>query len=308
MHHARSRLRSRLRPLARAFSAASPFAEFGLGAKEAARAGAREIFERVDRARNIEFKGTSDLVTDTDKASEKAITSHLLSAFAHHAILGEEGGILGDPSSDYLWIVDPLDGTTNFTHSYAPFAVSVGLLHQDVPVAACVIEFTGWTGNWVAREWTATKGGGCYCNDVQVNVSDTSSLQNALLVTGFGYNHDEAWQQNMDFFKHFTDVTRGVRRLGAAAVDLCHVSTGQVDGYWEYNLSPWDSAAGVLMVEEAGGVVTTMDGKPYSVWDCSILAATPALHSEMLRVTLEKTAALGLIPGEQKRANLMSGE
>lgn len=273
---------------------ASQLARFTQGATDAANAGAAEVFKRVDQPRTIEFKGTTDLVTDTDKASEVAIIQSIIEKFSDHAILGEEGGLShGDASSEFLWVVDPLDGTTNFSHGYLPFAVSVGLLHRatDTPIAACVIEFTGGKHDWSTKQWSASKGGGCYCNGNRVNVSQTAEMHSSLLATGFGYNHDEAWGQNMDFFKHFTDESRGVRRAGAAAIDLCHVSLGILDGYWEYNLGPWDTAAGVLLVEEvevatvvnhvvkthmqryitfsilqAGGVITTMDGKPYSVW------------------------------------------
>jgi myo-inositol-1(or 4)-monophosphatase len=129
-----------------------------------------------------------------------------------------------------------------------------------------------------------------------IQVSDTATVQNSLLVTGFGYNHDAAWKQNMQLFQHFTDVSRGVRRLGAAAVDLCHVGLGSVDGYWEFNLSPWDCAAGVLMVQEAGGTVTTMDGRPFTVWEKSILATNGALHDEMLAAMKAPTEALALQP------------
>jgi myo-inositol-1(or 4)-monophosphatase len=115
-------------------------------------------------------------------------------------------------------------------------------------------------------------------------------------VTGFGYNHDAAWKQNIQFFEHFTDVSRGVRRLGAAAVDLCHVGLGNADAYWEYSLSPWDCAAGVLMVQEAGGMVTTMDGRPFTVWERSILASNGALHGELLAVMKAPTEALALQP------------
>jgi myo-inositol-1(or 4)-monophosphatase len=134
-------------------------------AKKAARSGAEQIWARIDVPRRIEKKGLTDLVTDTDKASEKAIFESLNASCGDHAILGEESAVLlGNVDSPFVWIVDPLDGTTNFTHSYAPFAVSVGLLHDGQPVVACVIEFVGGQFGWATREWTSSKGRGCYCN------------------------------------------------------------------------------------------------------------------------------------------------
>ncbi|KAE8715356.1 Phosphatase IMPL1 [Hibiscus syriacus] len=157
----------------------------------AARTGAEVVIEAVNKPRNITYKGLTDLVTDTDKVSELAILDVVKKNFGDHLILGEEGGIIGDTSSDYLWCIDPLDGTTNFAHCYPSFAVSVGVLFQGHPAAASV----------------------------------------------------------------------GVRRLGAAAVGMCHVALGVAEAYWEYCLKPWDMAAGVLIVEEAGGAVTRMDGE-----------------------------------------------
>ncbi|KAL5977217.1 hypothetical protein ACLOJK_021559 [Asimina triloba] len=143
-----------------------------------------------------------------------------------------------------------VDGTTNFAHGYPSFAVSVGVLFQGRPAAAAVVE--------------------------------VPFVERSLLVTGFGYDHDDAWAANINLFKEFTDVSRGVRRLGAAAVDMCHVALGIVEAYWEYRLKPWDMAAGTLMVEEAGGVVTCMDGKNFSVFDRSVLVSNGLLHEKLL--------------------------
>ncbi|ESQ33712.1 hypothetical protein EUTSA_v10009483mg [Eutrema salsugineum] len=234
----------------------------------AAKAGAEVVMEAVNKPRNITYKGLSDLVTDTDKASEDAILEVVKKNFSDHLILGEEGGIIGDTSSDYLWCIDPLDGTTNFAHEYPSFAVSVGVLYRGKPAAASVVEFVG--------------GGGALCNGQKIHVSNTNAVERALLVTGFGYEHDDAWSTNMELFKEFTGVSRGVRRLGGAAVDMCHVALGIVEGYWEYRLKPWDMAAGVLIVEEAGGAVTRMDGGKFSVFDRSVLVSNGVLHSKLL--------------------------
>lgn len=266
----------------RAQSKKIDYVELRTVAENAARAGAKVVMDAVDKPRQIEYKGATDLVTDTDKASEEACLAIVRESFPGHAILGEEGGVSGDTSSDYLWCIDPLDGTTNFAHAYPSFAVSVGVLRHSVPVAACVIEFVGGPKAWNTRVFTAHRNGGAFCNGEPISVSRTKKLQQALLVTGFGYEHDEAWSANMELFKHFTDVTQGVRRLGAAAVDLCHVAMGIVDGYWEYRLKPWDVCAGVLIVEEAGGCVTTMSGNAYSVFERSILATNDYMRAELL--------------------------
>ncbi|KAK9819934.1 hypothetical protein WJX72_004094 [[Myrmecia] bisecta] len=282
-------------PVASSFQAAQPASDYaGLlhAAEQAAAAGAKVVWEAADKPRNIMYKGTTDLVTETDKKSEEEILQVLTSKFADHAFLGEEGGVSGNPDSPYLWCVDPLDGTTNFTHSYPSFGVSVGVLHQGQPVAAVVVEFSGGPGTWVTRTYTASKGGGSYCNGQRIHVSSAEQLERSLLVTGFGYEHDAAWATNIELFKHFTDKSQGVRRLGAAAVDLCHVACGLVDAYWEFSIKPWDVTAGVLLVTEAGGVVTTLEGKPYTVFDRSIVAAGPTLHGHILDVTKGPTQQL----------------
>lgn len=263
-------------------------------ALEAAEAGAEVVRQALDRPRNVEFKGATDLVTETDRQSEAAVLTVLRQKCPHHAILGEEGGLYdgGDPSSDTLWCIDPLDGTTNFAHGYPSFAVSVGAVQNGKTVAACVIEFTGGPHCWATRTYSASRGGGATCNGKPIHVTSTDSIQKGLFVTGFGYVHDEAWSASIDLFKKFTDRSRGVRRLGAAAVDMCHVALGLLDGYWEYCLKPWDMAAGSLILEEAGGIVTTMDGCPFEVYDRSILATNGLLHDAILKETKQATDEL----------------
>ncbi|KAF4361845.1 phosphatase IMPL1, chloroplastic [Cannabis sativa] len=248
----------------------------------AAKTGAEVVMEAVNKPRSITYKGLTDLVTDTDKNSEAAILEVVKKNFGDHLILGEEGGIIGDTASDYLWCIDPLDGTTNFAHCYPSFAVSVGVLFRGKPVAASVVEFVGGPMCWNTRQFSATAGGGAFCNGQKVHVSQSDQVERSLLVTGFGYEHDEAWATNIELFKEFTDISRGVRRLGAAAVDMCHVALGIVEAYWEYRLKPWDMAAGVLIVEEAGGAVTCMDGGKFSVFDRSVLVSNGALHGKLL--------------------------
>ncbi|PIN14625.1 Inositol monophosphatase [Handroanthus impetiginosus] len=238
--------------------------------------------DAVNKPRSITYKGLTDLVTDTDKMSEAAILDVVKKNFHDHLILGEEGGIIGDSSSDYLWCIDPLDGTTNFAHCYPSFAVSIGVLYKGKPAAAAVVEFVGGPKCWNTRTFTAAAGKGAFCNGEKIHASQTDKVEQSLLVTGFGYEHDDPWATNMELFKEFTDISRGVRRLGAAAVDMCHVALGIAEAYWEYRLKPWDMAAGVLIVEEAGGTVSCMDGGKFCVFDRSVLVSNGVIHAKLL--------------------------
>ncbi|KAI7983867.1 hypothetical protein LOK49_LG15G01923 [Camellia lanceoleosa] len=237
----------------------------------AAKTGAEVVMDAVNKPQNIVYKGLTDLVTDTDKMSEVAILEVVTTNFKDHLILREEGGLIGDSSSDYLWCIDPLDGTTNFAHCYPRFAVSVGVLYKGKPAAGSVVEFVGGPMCWNTRTFSAVAGGGAFCNGQKIQVSHTDKVK-----------HDDAWSTNIELFKEFTDVSRGVRRLAAAAVDMCHVALGIVEAYWEYRLKPWDMAAGVLIVEEGGGVVSCMDGGKYSVFDRSVLVSNGVLHDKLL--------------------------
>ncbi|KAK1279177.1 hypothetical protein QJS04_geneDACA017531 [Acorus gramineus] len=261
----------------------------------AAKSGAEVVMEAVNKPRNISYKGTTDLVTDTDKSSESAILETVRKDFTDHLVLGEEGGLIGNTVSDYLWCIDPLDGTTNFAHGYPSFAVSVGVLFRGKPAAASVV---------VNSNVDATVGGGAFCNGQKIHVSQTNQVEKSLLVTGFGYEHDEPWVTNMNLFKEFTDISRGVRRLGAAAVDMSHVALGIVESYWEYRLKPWDMAAGVLIVEEAGGTVTRMDGGPFCVFDRSVLVSNGLLHSKRKEEGKRKEAAETVLGGVEKEGRL----
>ena len=261
-------------------------------AKHAADAGAAIVSANLDKPRNISYKGATDLVTDTDQASEDAILNVIRQSFPDHAILGEEGGVSGDVTSDYLWCVDPLDGTTNFAHGYPSFSVCVAALRHSTPVAAVVIEFAGGPGAWVTKTYAAKRNGGATLNGKPISVTRNSDITKSLLITGFGYEHDECWSANLELFKHYTDISQGVRRLGSAAIDMCHVATGMAEAYWEFRLKPWDMAAGVLIVEEAGGTVTTMDGRAFSVFDRSVVVSNGAVHEELLKTMEPKVEKL----------------
>jgi myo-inositol-1(or 4)-monophosphatase len=231
--------------------------------------------EALEKPRVANHKGKTDLVTETDLHSENIIKSIIRASYPDHDLLAEESE-KESSQSNFLWIIDPLDGTTNFVHGYPSFAVSIGLLFQNKPLIAVVLEMPN------TKLYTAIKNEGVWCEGQPFTCSQTDSIEKSLLLTGFGYEHGELWERNMALFKDFTDKSHGVRRLGAAAVDLCHVASGKVDGYWEFDLKPWDSAAGILIAQEAGCVVSQMDGSDYSIYDNNILVANPKIHREMI--------------------------
>ena len=246
----------------------------------AAKGAADIILSASDQPKVVDHKGINDLVTQTDKESEQYICQVINDEFPDHGILAEESGSTL-PNADFQWFIDPLDGTTNFVHDYPSFAVSIGVHQNNKPIAGCVIELPA---NHV---YTAIKGEGAFCDDNNISVSTIKDLEKSLLVTGFGYQHGERWEHNMVLFKRFTDICQGVRRLGAAAVDLCHIASGKVDGFWEFDLHPWDSAAGILIVSEAGGKISKMDGFEYSIYDKEILVSNGLLHDQMIKEMIQ---------------------
>jgi len=248
-------------------------------AVEAALAASQIIMDAVGNPHVTSNKGRTDLVTSTDVASENIIKSIIQSHCPSHSILAEESGE-SQRNSKYVWVIDPLDGTTNFVHGYPSFAVSIALFHQNDPLVGVVLEMPN------TRLYSAIKGVGAWCEGIPIYCSETPIIEESLLVTGFGYNHDELWNKNMKLFKHFTDITQGVRRLGAAAVDLCHVASGKVDGFWEFDLKPWDTAAGILIAREAGCVITQINGDPFSIFDNNILVSNPFINSQMKKEIL----------------------
>lgn len=243
--------------------------------------------------KNISYKGEVDLVTETDKRSEALIVSRLRSHFPQHAIIAEEGGG-GEPAkARYTWHVDPLDGTTNFAHGYPCVAVSIGLLEDGEPLAAVVF-------NPFADElFTAERDEGAYLNQKRIHVSSVEKLSKSLLATGFPTDQ-RARSININYYWEFTLRTHGVRRDGSAALDLCSVACGRFDGFWEFGLKSWDAAAGILMVREAGGVVTDFSGRPYHAGDREMLASNGRIHGEILQVAADITerssARVGIFP------------
>lgn len=227
---------------------------------------------------NIREKGRSgDLVTEADKAAEAVILEVLRRHVPDHGILAEESGSLGNTSSKYLWAIDPLDGTTNYAHQYPFSAASIGLLVDGVPHVGAVFD------PFHRELYCAATGLGATCNGRPLKVSQISALDRSLLVTGFAYDRRETADNNYAEFCHFTHLTQGVRRSGSASIDLAHVACGRLDGYWERGLSPWDIAAGIVLVQEAGGVVTGYDGSPVQIKSGRLLATNGQLHERMIQ-------------------------
>jgi len=234
------------------------------------------LLEKLHSGFSVEHKGDIDLVTDADRASEKLVTSKLLEAFPSHSILAEEQGILGNQDSKYRWVIDPIDGTTNFAHRFGYFAVSIALLKNDEPLLGVVF-------NPLADEmFVAEKGKGAFLNGQSIRVSRTKTLNESLLVSGFPYDIKTTEQDNLANFARLTKLTQGVRRTGSAALDLCHVACGRFDGYWEFSLNPWDVAGGVVILTEAGGWISQINGDKFTI-DCGqVLATNGEIHSELL--------------------------
>ncbi|HEY9734797.1 MAG TPA: inositol monophosphatase family protein [Trichocoleus sp.] len=267
--------------------AASELQQFLEIATEAALAGGAVLEQFWGKLTQVEEKGRpGDLVTEADKASEAAVLDVLRRHLpADHAILAEESGAAGDASGSYLWAVDPLDGTTNYAHQYPFCAVSVGLLVAGKPRVGVVY-------NPIHHElFRAAAGLGATLNRRPIRVSTTNNLADSLLVTGFAYDRRETADNNYAEFCQFTHLTQGVRRGGSASVDLAYVACGRLDGYWERGLSPWDLAAGVVLVEEAGGQVSAYDGGPFEIGSGRILASNGRLH-ESMRDTLAQIRPL----------------
>ena len=253
-----------------------------------AKAAARDAADLILHANEIDRKTSNkstitDLVTKTDKNAEQVIKDDILAKFPDHSILAEESGETKS-SSEYLWVIDPLDGTTNFVHGLSPYCVSIALLKNNTPLLAVISELPAENLYW------AVKGNGAFCNGEKISVSSRKSINDSLLITGFSYQHDSKWETNMKLFKDFTKISHGVRRIGSAAADFCYVASGKADAFWEIGLYPWDSAAGILLVDEAGGKVTRMDGKPYNIFDEQILATNNLIHDEMLENIYSETS------------------
>src|SRR5690242_16989210 len=221
----------------------------------------------------VSSKGRSDFVTEVDRAAEQAIIATLKTAYPNHSILAEESGASGPEGEvDYLWIIDPLDGTTNFIHGFPQFAVSIGLKHRGHITQAVVYDPTR------NELFTATRGRGAFLNDRRLRVSKRDQLQDCLIGTGFPFRKLDDLDEYVEVFTRVTKNTAGVRRPGAASLDLAYVAAGRLDGFWEFGLSPWDIAAGILLVREAGGYISDLAGGHGMMASGEVLAANSHLH------------------------------
>ena len=228
------------------------------------------------RLEHVEHKGTVDLVTEADKAAEALLERAVTAAFPEDGFLGEEGGLSGAEAARWSWVVDPLDGTTNFVHRVPHFAVSIGLLLEGEPYAGVV--------RHVCRGETyhATRGQGAWCGERRLRVTERSDVQRCLLATGFPYNRRDRADELLVSVKRAMERCRGVRRMGAAALDLADVAQGLYDGYWEDSLNPWDVAAGIVLVQEAGGRVTAFGGRPLVLDGGEFIATNGHIHEAMI--------------------------
>ena len=243
-------------------------------AKEAG-AIAREGFGKKIK---VETKGSlTNLVTEYDKKSEEAIINFVKKEFPSHSILAEESGAQNN-TSEYMWFIDPIDGTTNYAHGLPIFSVSIGVQKDDEIICGVVYD--------VMRDviYSAEKGSGSYTNGKKNKVSTNDDLRKSVLVTGFPYNAAENPDYCFERFIAFLKNSRAVRRLGSAALDMCYVAEGVFDGFWEVSLNPWDMAAGKIIIEEAGGLITDFNGNKRSVFGKQLLATNRQVHHKMIDV------------------------
>jgi myo-inositol-1(or 4)-monophosphatase len=255
-------------------------------ATEAAIAAGVILQDNWGKLEQIEEKGVAgDLVTEADRLAEAEILKVLRRHVPDHQILAEESGQLGKIESEYLWAIDPLDGTTNYAHGYPVSAVSVGLSIEGIPQVGVVYN------PFRDELFRAARGLGATCDRRPIRVSQTETLSKSLLVTGFAYDRRETADNNYAEFCYLTHLTQGVRRSGSASLDLTDVACGRLDGYWERGLKPWDITAGIVIVEEAGGKVTAYDGSPLDLNSGRILATNSLIH-DSLREALSKTPPL----------------
>jgi len=263
-------------------------AEWSLQAERIMRRIGRRMRSALNASIDIQFKGRFDMVTEMDLAAEKQITEALASMTPDIPIMAEESEESGmsnrnlaspapvDPGT--CWILDPLDGTTNFAHGFPHFCISLALFVDSAPVMGLIYD------PCKDEMFIARRGDGVTLNGAPVHISDTASLEHSLVATGFPYKVRELENNNLMEFCAFRLECQGVRRFGAAALDLAYVAAGRLDGFWERWLKPWDTAAGILMVTEAGGIVTRFDGSTYSINSPEILAGNPLIHDSMKKV------------------------
>ncbi|MCB1962872.1 MAG: inositol monophosphatase [Rhodocyclaceae bacterium] len=232
----------------------------------------------IDRLR-VETKAARDFVTEVDRAAEAAIVEVLREAFPGHGILAEESGLTeGTGGSEYQWIIDPLDGTTNYIHGFPQYAISIALAHAGVIEQAVVYDPTR------NELFVASKGAGAYLNDRRIRVSRRSKLAESLLATGFPFRELDNVDAYLAMFRELCQKTAGIRRPGAAALDLAYVACGRVDGFWEMGLKPWDMAGGALLVQEAGGLISDLSGESAYLKTGNVVAGSPKVFAQLLPI------------------------
>ena len=244
-------------------------------AVDVARRAGQLLHEGLAGPREIRYKGAIDLVTEMDVAAEKLILEAIRGRFPDHAVLAEESGASEPATSGYKWVVDPLDGTTNYAHGLPIFCVSIGLEKDGEPVLGVI--YAPVLGEMYAAE----AGKGATLNGKPIRVSTVDDVQKSLLVTGFPYDV-QVKQTNLHHFAKFIHQAQAVRRLGSAAIDLAWVAAGRFDGFWEPRLAPWDLCAGTVLVREAGGRVTGYGGGPFSIYGKEVLATNGRVHDAMI--------------------------
>jgi len=249
-------------------------------AVEAAIAAGKMIKTRLGKLKKIKYKGAINIVTDVDLKAEAMIIKKLNCEFPDYGILAEERPEVN--KGKVKWIIDPLDGTTNFAHGFPFFAVSIALEVNGKVVLGVVYD------PMHDELFTAVTGKGTRLNNKRIKVSSGKKIKKSFLATGFAYTFKDATNNNIDNFKNFLFESMAVRRAGAATIDLCYVACGRFDGFWELDLKPWDTAAAALIVKEAGGKVTQFDASPHSNYSNTIVASNGSIHKQMLKILSKK--------------------
>lgn len=246
-------------------------------ALDAAQAAGLLLKKNIYKPHAIEFKGVIDIVTEMDKKAEGLIMKIIKDKFPDHGILTEESQEQ-KTGSEYRWIIDPLDGTTNYSHGYPVFCVSVALERDGEIIMGVVYD------PMLDELFTAEKGRGAYLHKKKIRVSRIAGLSRSLLATGFPYDVRTSQENNMNHFANFAVRAQAIRRAGSAALDMCYVACGRFDGFWELKLKPWDTAAAALIIQEAGGTATDFKGSPFSLYSGETLASNGLIHEEMIKV------------------------
>jgi myo-inositol-1(or 4)-monophosphatase len=234
------------------------------------------LSDGFNKGKDIKYKGIIDPITKFDLSSEKYIINQIIENFPSHSILTEEGSDV-DNNSPFRWIIDPLDGTVNYTHRFPVYSVSIALQYNNKSIIGVVYDPEK------DEMFSAALGKGAFLNSKKISVSKEKNLKRSLLATGFAYNINSARKNNLGIFARMMKQSQAVRRLGSAALDLCWMAHGRLDGFWEYYLHPWDTAAAIIIIEEAGGKISRINGDNYSIFDNNILASNKLIHNQMIK-------------------------